>query len=162
MYPGHKRSAYWFTEAKQYRLEHDRAGYLEELRNEAMVELEKFFTDSPTEGYREVIDYDTFDFRIVTEYSDGHVVDMEMDELGPRPRVPLTSTHGMLWREAQNVHMRNIESQLNFLVNNAGREIKDPSYPARLVYQCTVSARSQKVATLPDLGPAKYVTQGEI
>jgi len=153
------RTAYWSTEAKEYRLRNGREEYLEELRAEAMVELSKIF-DKPPAGYRETVDLDSFEYRIVTEYSDGHVVEMEM-ALGPRQRVPPTDTQGMTLREAHNALQRDMRAQLNYVVEHMGREIKEPAFPARLLYQCTLTAYSQKLATLPDIGPARYFTIGE-
>lgn len=153
------RTAYWSTEAKEYRLKHNRAEYLDELKTEAISELEKVFAGGPGYGYRETIDYDSFEYRIVTEYSDGHIVEMEMDDLGRKPRVPIRPTNGLTWREAQSVRQDDIRSQLNFLVENAGKPINDPVYPARLIYQCTLTANSVRVVEPPVL-KAQYFSIG--
>jgi hypothetical protein len=107
---------------------------------EAKSEMNKLISQS--EDLR--VDEDSFNYRLVTRFKSGKIVEMVFEDLGPKPRVTSVDTHGMLYREAYAERLRSIDSNMAFLANRAAEGFKpmpEEDYPEEIFYQAVMYAQ---------------------
>lgn len=86
---------------------------------------------------------DTFTYRLVTRMSNGSIVEMVMDELGPQPRFRPANTYGLPYRAAIAASARSTDSAMAYIANRAATGFKpepEATYAKELVFQSTMKA----------------------
>lgn len=136
-----RQGFYWSTPVKPWEIAEGTLGIQDQFKyaNEAKAEIMKLISEH--EDLR--VDEQSFNCRLVTRFKSGKVVEMVFPDLGPKPRFTSACTDGMLWGEAQNARLRNMDASLAFLANRAASGFKplpEEDYPEEVIYQATMYA----------------------
>lgn len=135
-----KETFFWVDTVPFWEIENGRLSLAAEHRMaaEARDEMVKSMKEK---GLDPILD--SFQYRLVTKMSDGRIVELVFDELGPRPVARTADTSGMYWDEANAARLRSIDSNMAYIANRASKGFApeaERTYPKEIVYQSTMRA----------------------